>query len=120
MTARTPCLNPRCRRTFKQEHEGETIVCGKCWRLLPASWRARDKQLRRRMKLIERMAAKGVDHRRKGRKYGLPHVGSPQAYTMGAKFDRLWSRHWDRISAFYLSPETPAGLETFLEEMNLT
>lgn len=117
--ARTPCLNPRCRRTFKQEHEGETVVCRKCWILLPASWRARDKQLRRRMRLIDRMSAKGVQHRRRGRKFGHPDKGAPQAFTMGIKFDRLWDRHWDRIRAFYLAPEKPEGLDAFLEEVGL-
>jgi hypothetical protein len=119
MTDRTPCLNPRCRRTFKSEHVGETVVCGKCWKLLPVAARQRDKQLRRRMRLIERMAAKGNEFRRRGRHHGQPSVGAPQAYTMGAKFDRLWHRHWDRVTAFFLAPEKPTGLDAFLEEVGL-
>lgn len=117
--ARTPCINPRCRRTFKDEHEGETVVCRKCWLLLPASLRARDKQLRRRMRLIERMSAKGVQHRRRGRKFGHPDKGAPQAFTMGNKFGRLWDIHWARIRAFYIAPEKPEGLDAFLEEVGL-
>ncbi|RWH31598.1 hypothetical protein [Mesorhizobium sp.] len=119
MDDRTPCLNPSCRRTFKREHEDETIVCGKCWKLLPMPVRQRYKQLRRRMKLIKRMDAKGPDFRRRGRKHGAPDRGAPQAFTMGAKFDRLWDRHWDWIRAFYLTPEKPAGLDSFLEEIGL-
>lgn len=119
MSDRTPCLNPRCRRTFKREHNGETVVCGKCWKLLPASWRARDKQLRRRMKLVDRMETKGPNHRRRGRKFGQPEKGTPQAWSMGSKLCRLWDRHWSRIRAFFLSPEKPAGLEAFLEEIRL-
>lgn len=119
MSDRTPCFNPRCRRTFQQEHEGETVVCRKCWMLLPASWRARDKQMRRRMRLIDRMAAKGTQHRRRGRKPGYPNNGAPQAYTMGAKFERLWDRHWSRIRAFFLTPKKPEGIDAFLEEVGL-
>lgn len=119
MSDRIGCLNPHCRRTFKREHEDDTIVCGKCWKLLPEAWRSRYKQLRRRMKLINRMAQKGNEFRRRGRKHGSPDRGAPQAYTMGAKFDRLWDRHWERVRAFYLSPDKPAGLETFLEEIGL-
>lgn len=119
MTERTPCLNPRCRRTFKQEYEGETVVCRKCWMLLPSSWRARDKQMRKRMRLINRMSEKGVQYRRRGRKHGAPGKGDPQAYTMGAKFDRLWQAHWDRIRTYFLAPEKPEGLDAFMEEMNL-
>ena len=117
--ARTPCLNPRCRRTFKQEHEGETVVCGKCWKLLPTTVRQRHKQLRRRMRLIDRLASKGAGHRRRGRKFGRPNVGVPQAYTMNAQFERLWDRHWTRIRIFFHAPDKPEGLETFLEEIGL-
>lgn len=119
MSHRLPCLNSTCRRTFKHEDGVETVVCGKCWKLLPASVRRRDKQMRRRMRLVRRMADKGVEYRRRGRKHGCPDKGAPQAYTMGAKFDRLWDRHWQRIVAFFRAPEKPAGLETFLEEMGL-
>ncbi len=117
--SRTPCLNPRCRRTFKQEHEGETVVCRKCWMLLPAAWRARDKQLRRRMRLIDRMSEKGTAYPRRGRKHGQPDRGAPQAYTMGMKVGRLWDRHWDRIRAFFLASDKPEGLDAFLEEVGL-
>jgi hypothetical protein len=117
--ARTPCINPRCRRTFKQEHEGQTVVCRKCWNLLPQAVRNRYKQLRRRMRLIERMDAKGVGYRRLGRKYGQPGKGAPQAYMMRLKFDRAWERLWTGINAFYSAPERPLGLETFLQEAGL-
>lgn len=117
--ARTPCLNPSCRRTFKQEHEGETIVCRKCWMLLPMAVRNRYKQLRRRMRLIEKLEAKGVQHRRRGRKHGSPNVGAPQFFTMRMKFDRSWERLWDGIHSFYLAPEKPEGLDAFLEEIGL-
>ncbi|TPJ57426.1 hypothetical protein [Mesorhizobium sp. B1-1-6] len=65
------------------------------------------------------MAAKGNDFRRRGRKHDSPDRGAPQAFTMGTKFDRLWNRHWDRVRAFFLTPDKPAGLETFLEEIGL-
>ncbi len=71
------------------------------------------------MRLIDRLSAKGTDYRRRGRKHGQPHVGAPQAYTMGAKLGRLWSAHWSRIRTFFLAPEKPEGLDTFLEEVGL-
>ena len=117
--ARTPCLNPRCRRTFKQELDVETVVCGKCWKLLPMAVRNRCKQLRRRMRLIDRLEIKGVQHRRRGRKHGNPGVGAPQFYTMRMKFDRSWKRLWEGIQSFYLAPENPEGLDAFLEEIGL-
>ena len=114
---RTPCLNPSCRRTFKAEPGVDTVVCGKCWKLLPQAWRARDRQLRRRDRLIVRMEAKGGSFRRRGRKHGNPAVGAPQAVTMAWKFARLWEAHWSRVTAFFLTPEKPAGLDVFLEEV---
>jgi hypothetical protein len=121
MTApgRTPCLNPRCRRTFKTECEGEVVVCGKCWKLLPQPWRARYKQLRRRWKVIERLEAKGVACRRRGRKFGVPDRGAPQGFTMRLKAERLWNRLCNRIHNFFENPEKPEGLDAFLEEMGL-
>ncbi|RWN35825.1 hypothetical protein [Mesorhizobium sp.] len=119
MSDRTPCLNPRCGRTFKAEDGVDTVVCGKCWKLLPQSWRARDKQLRKRWRLVDRIAAKGDGFRQRGRKFGAPGKGMPQSYTMRVKLERIWHSHWSRIKAFYLTPDKPAGLETFLEEIGL-
>lgn len=119
MKDRIPCLNPRCRRTFKREHDDETAVCGKCWKLLPVTVRDRYKQLRRRSRVIDRLEAKGDAHRRRGRRHGQPDKGVPQSYTMRWQHDRLWRRLWDWIEAFYLRPERPAGIESFLEEIGL-
>lgn len=119
MSDRVPCLNPRCGRTFKRQHEEEETICGKCWRLLPPSVRHRDRQLRRRWKLVERLEAKGTGHRRRGRKFGKPNIGAPQSYTMALKMQQIWRRHWNRVRNFYLAPEKPVGLEAFFEEVGL-
>lgn len=115
---RTPCLNPRCRRTFKREHEDEIQVCRKCWLLLPAVVRERYKQMRRRARLIERLKAKGMT-RRRGRRHGHPDRGEPQWHTLERQWGRLWVSYWTWIVAFYRTPEKPIGLDAFLEEMRL-
>lgn len=40
MTNRIPCINPRCRPTFKLEREDEEVICGKCFRMLPTEIRS--------------------------------------------------------------------------------
>ncbi|RWC91702.1 MAG: hypothetical protein EOS72_03335 [Mesorhizobium sp.] len=121
MPDRVPCINPRCRRTAAQEKypDSDDIICGKCWRQLPVSMRRRDRQLRKRWKLVDRMAEKGTGFRRRGRRHGRPDLGVPQAYTMRTSLGRLWDQHWERLRAFFATPDKPAGLDTFLEEMNL-
>lgn len=114
---RVGCLNPRCGRTFKVEYDDEIHVCRECWKLLPAPVRLRYKQLKKRARLINRLSAKGNGFRRHGRKFGHPDKGDPQALTMVNQFNKLWRRHWDWITAFYLNPEKPEGLDTFLEEL---
>jgi hypothetical protein len=113
--------NPRCRRTAAQDKfpDSAEIICGKCFRALPVAVRRRDRQLRKRWRFVERLAERGDDFRRRGRKFGQPDRGAPQAYTMHAKMQRLWDRHWSGLHAYFATPDKPVGLDTFLEEIGL-
>jgi hypothetical protein len=57
MTDRLSCCIPGCRRTFKREpsYTDDTIVmCGRHWRMGDLRMRDRHKQLRKRIRWIER------------------------------------------------------------------
>lgn len=108
LTPRTPCLNPRCGRTCKQEHPGEEMVCGKCWKTLPVSLTRRYKALKARDRRIDRLA-----RRKRTGIYNTPY----QLSIMAQQHDRLWCANWNRIRAFFQTPDKPEGLDTFLEEM---
>lgn len=119
MAERIPCINLRCRRTAdpaKMNGSAE-MVCAKCFRSLPVSIRRRDRQLRRRWRLVKRLGAKGTEHRRRGRKFGQPDRGVPQALSMGEKMRRIWNAHWERLRAYFAAPEKPIGLDAFLAEV---
>ena len=107
------CVNPTCRRTAAVEkHPGcDSICCGKCWRKLPQHLRDRHAALKRRDKRIERLvmkrAAEGL----------LP--SRQQIDALSSSLDHLQRRNWGRISAYFVKPERPIGLEGFLQEIGL-
>ncbi len=69
VTARLACCIPYCRRTFRQDKKltpwpkGQVIMCGKHWRTAPADLRARDRQLRRLLRKVERLLPSGKRRR---------------------------------------------------------
>lgn len=95
---RIPCVVPFCRRTADEAKypSGTVIICGKHWRLAPASWR------RRRSKL----------ERRYSRQFGdtpfweFP-AGSPQRIE-AARLDRLIHVLWTRCKRAAI--EAAAGI----------
>lgn len=109
MIERTPCINPRCRRTFKREHGGEEIVCGKCFRMLPQARRAEHRGYWREIRKWDRRIARTADELKITR--------------MRAIRDRISARlsdQWDAdIKGFFLAPSKPEGLDAFLEEVGL-
>lgn len=109
-TPRTPCLNPRCGRTFKQERVGEEVVCGKCWRALPVRLTRRHKMLRARNRKLDRLAKR----KRKGER-ATPR----QLWRIGMMYDRAWEKNWQEIRAQFVGDEKPEGMDAFLEEMGL-
>lgn len=106
---RVPCINPRCRRTYKQTCEGEEVICGKCFKTLPDAVRK--------------------DHRRYWREYRkwerrILRTSDPfKIQTMVKIRDRygaMIATHWDReIKPRFLYPEKPEGLEGFFNEMGM-
>lgn len=105
MTDRVPCINPRCRRTFKDE--GSEIICGKCFRTLPEATRKEHRGYWRDIRKWDRRIARTSDELR--------------IVRMRVIRDRLsdqLNQHWEeKIRPPFLSPEKPAGLDTFLEEI---
>lgn len=107
MPERIPCINPRCRRTFKPEDCSGEIVCGKCFRTLPEAVRAEHRGYWREIRKWKRRILRSTDEIKIGRMHEIKNGHS-----------RRLGQHWDRvIKPFFLAPEKPAGLDTFLEEM---
>jgi hypothetical protein len=104
---RTPCINPRCRRTFKDE--GCETICGKCFRTLPEAVRKEHRTFWREIRKWDRRIARTGDELKIAR--------------MAPIRDRISLRlnqHWDNeIKPFFLAPEKPEGIDNFLQEMGL-
>lgn len=107
--ARTPCINPRCRRTFKADDGGGEVVCGKCFRMVPEAVRKEHRGYWREIRKWDRRIKRTGDELKITR--------------MRAVRDTLSMRlnlHWDaKIKAFFLTPDKPEGLDAFLEEVGL-
>jgi hypothetical protein len=89
---RIPCCIPHCRRTAPREKfaDSEEIICGRCWRRIPAARRHRHKQLEKRLAKLWRLYERD---RRAGRitasrELDFDRVGSAAA----AAFHRSWER----------------------------
>ena len=105
---RTPCINPRCRRTFKREHDGE-MICGKCFRMLPEAVRKEHRGYWREIRKWDRRIARTSDE-----------LKIPRMRAIRRQVSFNLSEHWDaHIKAPLLAPDKPAGLDTFLEEVGL-
>ncbi|TIT43736.1 MAG: hypothetical protein E5W76_05455 [Mesorhizobium sp.] len=109
MSDRVPCINPRCRRTFKREHESQEIICGKCFRMLPEAVRSAHRGFWREIRKWDRRMARTADELKIVR---MRAVRNTLSMRLGL--------HWDvHIKAPLLAPDKPAGLETFMEEIGL-
>jgi hypothetical protein len=110
-TGRIPCINPRCRRTAPAaKFDGQEIICGKCFRSLPAELRARYRKLgrddRRMLRLVSRRVAE--------------HSIAPDVVDrLQANMVRRGVALWSEIKSRFTEPVTPAGLENFLHEVGL-
>lgn len=95
---RIPCAIPFCRRTADAEKfEGcEEIICGKHWRMAPASWR------RRRTRLLRTYRRRFGD-----RGYWEYPPGSPLRID-AVRLDRLINSLWTRCKRVAI--ETAAGI----------
>ncbi|MCV9960792.1 hypothetical protein OIU34_02670 [Pararhizobium sp. BT-229] len=109
---RIPCINPTCRRTAAQDKYpgSSSIICGKCWRSLPARMRARHKQLNRRSRTLFRLSRKT--------KYG-DALRTPQWQRIEDRYDAAWARLNATMIKYFTASETPVGIEDFLKEIGI-
>lgn len=106
---RVPCINPRCRRTFKAEEHGGEVVCGKCFRMLPEAVRKEHRGYWREIRKWDRRITRTGDELKIVR---IRAVRDTLSMRLGL--------HWDTyIKPFFLAPEKPDGLDVFLEEVGL-
>jgi len=110
MTAdRIPCINPHCRRTFKADDGDGEIICGKCFRCLPEPVRKEHRRYWREIRKWERRIVRTSDE-----------MKIATMRSIRSRLSMRLNRHWDsEIKPFFLAPQKPAGLDAFLEEMNL-
>lgn len=108
MSDRIPCINPRCRRTFKREHEHEETICGKCFRALPAELRNEHRRCWREYRKWDRRITRTSDELKVQRMHDIRD-----------RWGAMINGNWDRIRRSLLAPEKPDGLDAFLEEVGL-
>lgn len=109
MSDRTPCINPRCRRTFKQEQEGEEVICGKCLRALPSEIRNDHRRYWREYRKWDRRIKRTADV-----------LKAQRMHVVRDRFGDMIGKHWDaEIKTYFQASEKPAGIEAFLEEAGL-
>lgn len=103
---RIPCINPRCRRTFKADDGNSEVVCGKCFRTLPEAVRKEHRGYWREIRKWDRRILRTADELKIAR-----------MRPIRKRFSDQLNRHWDTvIKPFFLAPEKPEGLDSFLEE----
>ena len=107
---RTPCINPRCRRTFDTAKHGHgELICGKCFRSLPQPVRDQHLRLWRHLRKWRRAAARTSDEFKRARIESIVDAYSSQI-----------NLHWDQVlRPALITPEKPIGLEGFLAEVGL-
>lgn len=109
---RIPCINPSCRRTAPREkHEDdEEIVCAKCWKLLPKRLTVRYRALRKREKKLLKL----ID-----RKVARHEISSDRINDISHSLWQQMRANWVEIRSFFLRPEKPEGLDSFLEGIGM-
>ncbi|MCO5085103.1 MAG: hypothetical protein M9939_26495 [Mesorhizobium sp.] len=109
MSDRRPCINPRCRRTFKADDGSSETICGKCFRMLPEATRKEHRTYWREIRKWDRRVARTSDA-----------LKLPTMHRIRERLSDRLNRHWDaEIKAPFVTPEKPEGLDAFLEEVGL-
>lgn len=109
-TGRTPCINPRCRRTFDAAKYGSgEMICGKCFRSLPLAIRDEHRRLWRELRKWRRRIARTADQFKRHRMEGIER-----------RFSAKINQHWDEVlRPAITTPQRPIGLDGFLAEVGL-
>ena len=106
---RTPCINPRCRRTGSIDEFPGEMICGKCFRTLPETVRKEHRGYWRNIRKWNRRITRTGDD-----------LKITRMRAIRDRISRRLSLHWDQeIKPFFLAPEKPEGLDSFLEEVGL-
>lgn len=109
MSDRIPCVNPRCRRTFKRDPGSAEMICGKCFQCLPTEVRGEHRRYWREIRKWDRRIMRTSDELKIAR-----------MRTISERYSDLLNRHWDKeIKARFVAPDKPEGLDAFLEEVGL-
>lgn len=106
---RTPCINPRCKRTGPADEFPGEMICGKCFRTLPEAVRKEHRGYWREIRKWERRITRTSDELRIAK---MRKIISRLSWRLGL--------HWDReIKPRMIAPERPEGLDAFLEEIGI-
>lgn len=109
MTGRTPCINPRCKRTAPADEFPGEMICGKCFRNLPVEVRNDHRRFWREIRKWKRRITKATDELKLVHMRNVVHMWQ----------ERLQS-HWDaEIKDRVTNSEKPEGLDAILEELGL-
>ena len=108
MSGRIPCLNPRCKRTAAQDKfpGSDEIICGKCFRALPSELRNEHRRNWREYRKWERRILRTSDP-----------LKSLRMRDILNRWAAMIDGNWDVIRRTVVTPEKPAGLDAFLEEV---
>ena len=106
---RIPCINPNCRCTAAQDRfpGSDSIICGKCWRAMPARYRARWKQLKARDRKLTQLKRKT--------KFADP-TRDTQWWSISNRFGSAWRILIKSIVDYFTASEKPIGIEDFLKD----
>lgn len=108
MSGRIPCINPRCKRTAPADKYDGEIICGKCFKALPAELRNEHRSIWREIRKWQRRITKTADEMKLVR---MRNILSKWCHRLDA--------NWTAIKASVSNPEKPEGIDAFLEEMGL-
>ncbi len=113
MADRIACINPNCRRTAPADkyEQGVMIICGKCFRAIPARFRQRYRELKRRGKRLTRLVQKPrTSHEARAKQWD----------NISDQMDRADRVLWDAMRAYFTDAAAPpAGLDNFLKETGI-
>src|SRR5688572_1991369 len=96
---RTPCINPRCKRTADANEFPDEMICAKCFRALPVELRREHRFRWRQYRLYDRRISRTADPLKIPR---LRDICNMWADKIGA--------NWLAIKAHVAAPEKPEGL----------
>lgn len=109
IVGRTPCINPRCRRTGASDKFPGEMICGKCFHTLPEAVRKEHRGYWCEIRKWERRMMRTSDEIKIAR---MRDIRDRISLRLGL--------HWDReIKPRFTAPEKPEGLEAFMEELGL-